>query len=1274
MRFVEHPEEMPSAARLPRARKLWRSARAYLVVFAISAVIVSRWFVSGTFISTGDMGAFIRRGWEPEMSWAWNHQISGAGSGAHTIGRAFEFALISVVGFLGGDETLAQWVFYTLIYGGVGVGVAFAARAVVSSEPAVIVAGTFGVMNGFFLTRLPNPLNIISVATAALITGIALRVAQGRRVPVVVGGIALMPTSFLAFNPPMLVVAIAWASLGTVILSFITVGRRGTLRLLTWLVMAMPWAVLLNLYWLIPFAGVYTGGGAPESNATFTDPTNWSWATINNTIPNILTLVANWAWYLPQYLPFASDLDQPSWIWVRYVLPTLLLLVPVVALRLHRRAVLSLWGMAAVVVFLAKGINEPFAAVNLWLYQQVPGFWLFREPMSKLGQLLVVFFGMLLAIGVQGGLVRVRAARARRATRHTRGLGRPALGRGWWPGVPTALATLGTLALLLSLAYPYPLITGSVIPDERPMQPSAHVRVPDYWRAMADTIDADPRDGKVLVLPLDDYYQMPTTWGFFGVDSIANLLVRHPVVQPKPDGYYGDVAGFKANVVAVETALSSGDLEPVPSLLDAIGVSEVIVRHDLVRGLPGRTFADDAVLATAIARVPGLTRVVDGALELWQVGDGSSDSVRVYDRTLSVASDPAAAAAVIGTVGTSNAVVPRKAAGPAPTSPTVSDAAQVTDDTVVWPVPAVDSGAPSQTVQLTGGEYAVGQRARAAAVLTPHVSGHTLRFSDPTRVRIDGEIVSQRPDLEVAVPDGSKVAAVAVGARTVSLDGWGRGGLPRPAGTAATDPTVTVGAATPLTVLALRDEPVKVTPLSDVYDCNNYEPRPAGELGLTKQLLDDAGGRILRLSAQDHAACSRIQITEAKPGNVYRIRLEYRQVEGKRPQICVWQMGTDGCDLAPRAQLTGEWVPYEHVVTVEDVAEGVQLVLHAEVGERLLGRTVTDYRNIRIEALTPIQTSTIWPPAVPQTRVTLPAGAHVLQVSGGPAGSVLSAFEPVQDCFRNDDQTMAEAGLGAQITGDPDNPQIVLSARDHMACLGATIPDMGGASLYELSLEATSLALRDPKFCLYLRGPDACTKIPAGGPWKDWTRYETLVSPDPAAVETRLYLYGRRDLKAQEEAQVGYRDVQVRPVASPVSVVLVREPTSSPDALKTARTSSVAYDRLTPASLSVSGAGAGAGAGTGRMLALTETYASGWRRAGANDGHSSVQGWMNAWPLETATPTTLTSATLTYEPAYRARLGLYVLPFGAALGAASIGWSIRRSRRIAATAAAAVRT
>ena len=1249
---MAHHQDMPAAAILPRAREQFHAARSYTVVFVISSLIVSRWFVTGTFISTGDMGAFIRRGWEPGMSWAWNTQISGAGSGAHTIGRAFEFGLIHLVGLFGGDETIAQWVFYTLIYGAVAVGVAFAAGAVVRSDLAVIVAGTFGVMNGFFLTRLPNPLNIISVATVALVTGIALRVAAGRRVPAVVGGIVLMPTSFLAFNPPMLVVAFAWAGLGTLVLSLLVVGRRGMLRLMKWLVLAAPWVLLLNLYWLVPFTGVYLGGGGPESNATFTDPTNWSWATINNTIPNIMTLVANWAWFRPQYLPFATSLDQPYWIWVRYLLPTVLLLAPVLAVRAMRRATLALWALSAVFVFLAKGINAPFAGVNLWLYLHVPGFWLFREPMSKLGQLLVVFFGMLLAIAVHGAMVRIRAALRRRDA-----LGARPQGGLHWPRIPVVAGAVGGVAVLLALAYPYPLATGSVIPDERPMQPSAHVRVPDYWRAMADTVDADERDGKVLVLPLDDYYQMPTTWGFFGVDSIANLLIRHPVVQPKPDGYFGDVAGFKANVVAVETALLSGDLEPVPGLLDSIGVSEVIVRHDLVRGLPGRTFADDAVLAEAIARVPGLSRTVEGPLELWQVGDGASDSVRLYERTLSVAHEPAAASAVIGTVGTANAVVPVKASTPAPTSPTVLDSAQVTDDTVVWPVPAVDSGSPTETVTLTGGDYVVGQRARAAAVLTPRVEGDVLRFTDPTRVRIDGEVVSQRPDLEVPVKDGAKVAAVAVGTRTVSLDGWGRKGLPRPKGTEATRATVPVGAATTLTVLAKRTRPVDATPLSDVYDCNNYEPRPAAELGLRKEMITSGGAPILRLSAADHAACSRIEITEATPGAVYRIRLEYRQVEGKRPQICVWQMGTDGCDLTPRAQISGTWIPYERFVTVDEVADGVQLVLHADVGERLLTRTVTDYRNIHIDAMVPTHETTIWPPAVPQTRVTLPRGEHVLEVTGGQAGSVMSTFEPLQDCFRHDDQTMSEAGLAAEITGDPDNPEVILSARDHMACLGATIPDMGGASLYELSLEATSVSLRDPKFCLYLRGPDACTKIPAGGPWKGWTRYETLVSPDPLAVETRMYLYGRRDLDTEQVAKVGYRDVKVRPVASPVSVVLVREPDGAPDALGQDRTATVAYDHLNPANFTVSAAGTG-------VLALTETYAPGWRQVGANTGHASVQGWMNAWPLDGTS-----EAALTYAPAHRARLALYLFPFAVVLAAASIAWSVRRSRRIAASEA-----
>ncbi len=76
----------------------------------------------------------------------------------------------------------------------------------------------------------------------------------------------------------------------------------------------------------------------------------------------------------------------------------------------------------------------------------------------------------------------------------------------------------------------------------------------------------------------------------------------------------------------------------------------------------------------------------------------------------------------------------------------------------------------------------------------------------------------------------------------------------------------------------------------------------------------------------------------------------------------------------------------------------------------------------------------------------------------------------------------------------------------------------------------------------------------------------------------------------------------------------------------------VDYDRLNPATFSVAASGTG-------VLALTETYAPGWRRVGANAEHASVQGWMNAWPLDGAIDTTLT-----YAPAHRARLALYLFP------------------------------
>lgn len=1223
-------------SRIP-ARVMWAASRPYIICFALTALIVSRWFDAGTFIASGDMGPFIRSGWAPEASWTWNHSTTGAGSAAYNVGRGFEFILIDAVKALGGNEYIAQWLFYICIYGFVSVSVAYCVRFFVRNEFAVILGGMFAVLNGFFLTRLPNPLNIISVATIALLTGLALRVAAGRPISPVWGGFALLPISFLAFNPPMMLVAFAWAVGGTSLVVLLVLGRSALWRLLKWFIPLAPWAILLNAWWLVPVAWSFLGGGGAATNASFQDPSNWAWSQAQNQIPNILTLVANWAWVKPQYLPFAASMDEPWIIWVRYLIPALVFAAPLLARLALRRSALALLAVSLPFVFLAKGLQPVWAPINLWMYNNVPMFWLFREPMSKLGQVLVIFFAILIAMSVEGVWARAKKVRLRSAK---------------------VLAVAVTAAAVAVMAYVYPLYTGSVIPDARPQLPSAHVRVPDYWWQTTAKINQSEKSGKLLVLPLDDYYQMPTIWGFAGVDSIANLLSTVPVIQPKPDGYFGDVPGFSANVRAIETALLSGDTDAVPKLLNSVGASRVLIRHDLVKGLPGRTFADDAILTAGMKQTPNMTQVQSGTLDLWELGDGNLPDVRTYDRILAAPWQPAAGASALGTMSTDRAILAAatpKGAVPDPTDPKPA----VADDVISWPAPAVAKGEPTTEVALTGGTYTLGQRARAAAVLVPKMDGsNKLLLKDPTKVTIDGKPESARPDLKVAVPQ--PLVAVQTSGRAVSLDGWLQKRAPGNGLAGGSAPSVVVGSGATLTGYSLSKTPAKPSPWSKVYDCNNYEPRPWNELGL--QFTQPGGD--LQLSAQDHAACTRTTLADAKPGRTYRIRFESRSVDGKAPEVCLWQIGLDGCLPTPRLNSSKEWSPFEQIVTMNKNSKGLQVIFYANVGARLIPPTTTRYRDVKIEALDNVVSKPISPPKVPDREVTLPAGNHTLGITGGPSGSVFTDFGPVEDCYNTGQYTIDQAGITATKLPDQPQPAFQLTAKHDRACISADAPQLGTSSLYQFSFQGRSVALRNPAFCILYKGPETCAKLPPSGPWPpgDWVPYSQPLTPNPSAIESRIYLYGSRDLQGQQEAIVQYRDVQLIPVSSPSTVVLVKKEALAPPA-------NLTYKGLGPAQYKIDVTGATPGDGGTAVpanpatgIGLAETYAPGWAFQGeTGTPHVALQGWMNGWIPKNAD----VSGTLTYSPAMTARKLLYVFPLAvvAAIVWLALPWPRRRRRR-----------
>ena len=144
---------------------------------------------------------------------------------------------------------------------------------------------------------------------------------------------------------------------------------------------------------------------------------------------------------------------------------------------------------------------------------------------------------------------------------------------------------VGVLAAA-ALVYAHPLLTGAAVPDERPLLPSAHVRVPQAWNEVEAYLDAAPGQGKIVVFPQLDYYQAPTTWGYYGASFLHHFLER-PVVEPLPGGYYSDPV-VAQHVASLEQQILDGGRNARVAM-QALGAKYLLLRRDLQASFPGRS-------------------------------------------------------------------------------------------------------------------------------------------------------------------------------------------------------------------------------------------------------------------------------------------------------------------------------------------------------------------------------------------------------------------------------------------------------------------------------------------------------------------------------------------------------------------------------------------------------------------------------------------------------------------------------------------------------------
>jgi arabinofuranan 3-O-arabinosyltransferase len=479
-----------------------------------------------------------------------------------------------------------------------------------------------------------------------------------------------------------------------------------------------------------------------------------------------------------------------------------------------------------------------------------------------------LFYSILIAIAVQ---------RVQRLTSEV-------LSRRSWRRVGTVVQAAFVVVLVaLVLAPGYPIATGAVVSDSGALAPS-HVNLPDYWSRMAAQIDRAPTNGSVLVLPPDDFYQMPFTWGFYGSDGfILNLIHRH-VVMPVREGYFpssrqlADVASLTADSILKKNWTLT------KRLMGTMRTSVVLVREDIDSTFRGRQILSPRAITAALVDAPNFRLIAkEGPLKAFELQDATPSTTEVTQTYATVNSDHPN----LGVLS----VLPRDthlvSMSPLPGVTSVLELPLIHDWQLVNQRLSFSLSAPA------GWQYRISE---FDAKPRPESTSNGPKYSG--LVTLIGKRIQDTETFQLVLSTSSN--------RVVNGDfrsgDWG-----------------------------------------PVNDCNNQRGPDASSLFAT--VLEQAGPDnvpALQLSAVADAACVAQDVQWN--GGVLVLKLLTRQVLGNPPRICVWEVGPQRCAQMPPLSASKHWTEYSASITPDEGTTSIKLFLYADAGPP----TVSDYTEVRV--------------------------------------------------------------------------------------------------------------------------------------------------------------------------------------------------------------------------------------------------------------------------------------------------------------------------------------
>ncbi len=500
-----------------------------VLLLVLSIVVTLLWFNNGNLALGGDYASipFDPARTASRYLSAWNFWIDGGNSIPSTISNqvpAIDFLFYYSLHLLNMPVNAAEGA-YIILFSYFLPAICTYSLVIVLFESKIrsirvagVVAGMFAILNPIYVysTGYPSILNS-PISRASLPLALFLLVAGFKKRDLRYA-LALGLSSVLLFAVFARAIEFGFLLLIAVFLAapyavgFLKDRHRASLRFaFSFIGVSIVVAIAANLYWIVPFLGVYqifygTLVTFPVSAVSFESQFT--------TLPNVLRLQGYWPFFVGNYVPYASYYFNPI-VWVATFAIPLVALGGLSVWRFSRPESASLGILLAILLALSLGTNLPFGIFSA-LLQLVPFFklykdpWIFLEPLSILYSIL---FGVCIAL-VAGFLAK-----------H--------VNRKYMPRIASL-----ALAMLLLGMISLPVLSGAVFISW--YQPSQRgVSVPPQYAQLNDWLSQDNCGCATMIIPRLSGSYVATSWGYQGPNELYQNLLSPRLITGSGAAIYG---------------------------------------------------------------------------------------------------------------------------------------------------------------------------------------------------------------------------------------------------------------------------------------------------------------------------------------------------------------------------------------------------------------------------------------------------------------------------------------------------------------------------------------------------------------------------------------------------------------------------------------------------------------------------------------------------------------------------------------------------------------